>query len=129
MPYVDYVIMRRVNRATKRTKMHGNWRQTLIDYDFMCGQCESPQIDDLHEPFGEVNNNRGNGNGKMQARIPLCVTCHSSNHNGNIITMRKNASHYLADTNAEIEQCGSVKAWMEKYGLTPKPQITPAPMP
>lgn len=99
----------------------GNWRQIIASYYGTCADCGKPIVDDLHEPFGEVRENGGNGNGKMQLRKPLCLACHrksESRKTQNIMKTRKYPSRYLEDVSREIRECGGWDAWCSKYGIT-----------
>lgn len=113
MPYADPAVRAYLTRCRKRRVRHGNWRQTIADYGFLCGRCGAPEIADLHEPFGEDHN----GDGKMQARIPLCYACHEAEHGG-AVRPRPNGSLYLNDIQAEMDAFGgSMGRWAEKYGV------------
>lgn len=116
MPYKDIDRKRRSDRSSVRTKRHGNWRATIDQFHGLCGVCGSPNIDDLHEPFGEDKK----GDGKFQTRIPLCALCHQAEHRSPIIH-RTHASLYLDDISQEVEACGGYSAWLIFYGL-PVPQ-------
>ncbi len=117
MPYANKILKSIQRRNEKRTIRHGNWRQIIYDYNFMCAKCGTYSISDLHEPFGEIKYNNGNGNGKMQARIPLCYNCHSLEHDNNIIINRNHVSQYLKDIEREIKECGNMNNWCKKYNI------------
>ena len=128
MPYKNLEDLRRAQRNWLRTKRHGDWRRAIARHMFQCANCGEPLIDDLHEPFGEVKNNSGSGDGKMQLRMPLCFECHTTEHlnlGGCIIEPRKYPSTYMADIYWEIEKVGGLDAWYKKYNIDPSEFIAP----
>jgi len=112
--------MKRWRRAYDRTRRHGaNWRQIINDQDGLCAICRERMIAHFHEPFGEDHN----GNGNMQQRIGLCVSCHKwqdEEHMGLLTNWPGNSSMHVVDVLAEQRECGSYVKWCEKYGVAPK---------
>ena len=109
MPYKDKDKALRVDRNYHRTKRHGNWRAVLDYWNGLCTQC-GEEAAHLHEHFGEDKAVKG----KLQQRIPLCVECHQQHHPNRIAPT---ISQYLDDMSLEIAECGSYKAWCEKYSV------------
>ena len=119
MPALNKEYRDRHHRDYQRTKLHGNWRQIVINYHGLCAGCGQPIIDDLHEPFGESKDkfNVPGTNGKFQQRVPLCIDCHQREHIRSIIPNRLWVGKYLDDISIEIRECGSLGAWNLKYGV------------
>ena len=127
MPYKNKERMKLYKRSWQRTKRHGNWRQILVNYHFLCARCGSDNISDFHEPFGELRegtNCDNNGNSKFQQREPVCFDCHTQIHDGvvaQIVSPRKYMSMVIEDANIEMLLCGGYNFWCTKYGVSDPP--------
>jgi hypothetical protein len=118
----DPTRMRRI-RASKRSR-HGNHRQVWLNAGGVCemgrngsGRCYAYRQLEYHEPFGEDHA----GAGKMQDRHLGCLPCHAGDHpeyDPDFIKNRHKPSLLYEDIMAEITEAGSVRAWLDKYGLT-----------
>jgi hypothetical protein len=113
MPYSDPERQARARRAYDRNRIHGRgWRAVIDFYNGMCAVC-GEEMEELHEPFGEDKE----GQGKSQARIPMCYACHYTEHGhghkqGVVV-------RYLEDIDAEVRECGSYQEWCKKYHVVP----------
>lgn len=110
------------DRNYRRERRHGNWRAVIAIYQGLCAYCGQPLVHDLHEPFGEIRENNGDGNGKMQQRAPACLFCHSEQHPKRLAALfptRRHSALYLEDISREVRDCGSWDDWCRKYGIDP----------
>ena len=118
MPYADKEIRNLLRRARDRTKVHGNWRQVVINCNGMCVYkdngivCGSTEHLEFHEIYGEDSNST------LQHRILLCPLHHSKMHPETIDTyMQPRKSKLMKDIDLEIIRCGGYDAWVNMYML------------
>ena len=121
MPYKDPKKHARNRRNHHRKNRHGaDWRGILEYYGRACANINNPEVEgeclenkllELHEPFGEDKAQQG----KMQLRILLCRYCHCREHDWKWPLTRGGYTMMLEDTDAEIEEEGSIEAWERKY--------------
>lgn len=111
--YKDRKVQAWRNRCAKRTYRHGNWRQVFIDCGGACAHCGSFTLLEFHEQFGEDHK----GDGKMQQRLLLCNSCHKEEEQHWNVNGRRHNSLVCEDVQAEIDWCGGMDAWAERYSL------------
>lgn len=115
------------NRMHNRTRRHGNFRQTLIDYAFQCCLCASVEQLEFHAPNGHDgpgSNRIGWSRGRERNdadRIVFCPNCHSNTHGGDqmrFIGMHLvDPSQLLDDIVAEIVYWGGFGKWVKAFKL------------
>jgi len=118
MAFKDYEMELRYNRCRNRTIRYGNWRQIYVNCNGVCVECGDTEELEFHEKCKGC---------ESRDIVLLCPRCHQKarEHRGYVtINPRHYASRLQEDVAWEIADCGSRKAWMEKYNLTEREVTT-----
>lgn len=117
MPYKNAERRALVNRTTRRTRTHSNWRQVVVDCGGVCcaesnrQPCRSVDRLEFHAVYGE-------GDGRFPGRLLLCQTHHADAHPyGYNTNAPHDSSKLYEDLVWEMELCGGWDGWIAKYEL------------
>jgi len=105
-----------MQRCRKRTVRYGNWRQIYYDHDGICRRCGVPFFLEFHEEFGN-----GSAMNCELFTVLCCNICHGREHPewiGRIVVRQYQRSVLSEDIEREIEECGGLREWMSRYGIT-----------
>lgn len=117
MPYKDQEYRKYYDRCRQRTRLYGNWRQIYYNHNGVCANpgCGEPRYLEFHESFGS-NSPMSN----EHSIVLLCGWCHAKEHPERLfefITHQPKPSMLSEDVAIEMETCGGLAIWMEKYGI------------